>query len=748
MAKDKIFACIASIPQRQNLLIKSIHSIVNQVDEVYVYLNDYSEESAEKIRGLSKNKISYVIGDNSLGDAYKFYWSDKLRGFILTLDDDLIYPSDYVEKIIAGIEKYNRLSVVTFHGKIFKFPIADYENSYIKFTSFKQDLNEDLFVHGGGTGCMGWHSDTIELTMKDFPSPNMADTHFAILAQKKKIPICLLSHKSNWIVEMPSSISISNTRARHGYLEHKKRVIELGVWKLYGVKFMEARSDGNLFDAKKGNILACRNEKNNKRYSAIVLNWNESHVSLNTVENLLKENIDVIVVDNGSTDGSGDKLREKFGDRIKLVLLNRNCGSSIARNIGIDLVENEFTFLIDGDILYVEGTISKYRKILNDFPKCACVGYFDWDRRQSEGWAHGTKDRGKSDKKIGSVKKIGTWYPMAWTQYGLFRTEVLKKYRFISIPPFNTYGYGFEDDWLYRNFNKDGWVSYSVNTPYYFHDAHFSIREMERLNLDKMIAQRKEVFCNKWGHGTTSGEIIGKLEKKYFDYNDAERVVDVIMTSNTADKKFFDMTQAAINTLHESEDNICFNIYLIETNKKYKEIGSYSGCNVIIPDIEFHYNKFLNIGLNYCKNEYVVIANNDLIFESDWFSRLRSCMIEYGLDSASPLCPEWTKSCKVQYENPDEPIEIGFDVGKHFFGHCFVFRRNILDKLGKFDEQFSFWYQDDDFSRQLKMNGFKHGIIKKSHVTHLVNQSHKLLGNKKEVMTRGMKEVFDKKYSK
>jgi hypothetical protein len=75
---------------------------------------------------------------------------------------------------------------------------------------------------------------------------------------------------------------------------------------------------------------------------------------------------------------------------------------------------------------------------------------------------------------------------MAWTQYGLFRTEVLKKYKFISTPPFNTHGYGFEDDWMFRDFTKDGWISLSANTPYYFHDAHFSIREMDRLKLCKM----------------------------------------------------------------------------------------------------------------------------------------------------------------------------------------------------------------------------------------------------------------------
>jgi hypothetical protein len=40
-----------------------------------------------------------------------------------------------------------------------------------------------------------FHKDTIKLSLKDFPKPNMADIRLGIKAQKEKIPMLCLKHK-------------------------------------------------------------------------------------------------------------------------------------------------------------------------------------------------------------------------------------------------------------------------------------------------------------------------------------------------------------------------------------------------------------------------------------------------------------------------------------------------------------------------------------------------------------------------
>lgn len=481
----------------------------------------------------------------------------------------------------------------------------------------------------------------------------------------------------------------------------------------------------------------------NPKISAIVLNWNESHVSVETVERLLAENIEVVVIDNGSTDESPEKFK-KFGSKIKLVLLNHNYGSSIGRNLGIDMVESDFTMLIDGDILYVPDTIKAYAQILMDYGDCACVGYFDWEHRKKTGWAHGTKDKALADAKMSPITQIGNWYPMAWTQYGLFRTDVLKKYRFISAPPFNEAGYGFEDDWFYREFLAGGWKSFHVDKPFYYHDAHHALKALRKTNEEK-VEERKKLFYERWGKGTLSVDIIEMLPKVYLP-NSVKQKVDVIMLAYTKDSDMYTMTSEAISSLRASEENFDFNVHLIETNKNFNnEYPKGYDANVIIPQLDFNYNKFLNIGLKECHTYDIVIVNNDVVFAKDWWTNASKVMKKNNLDSASPYWKGWFDMMKTTV--PDGEIYEGYEVGKHVFGYCIITNRKTIQKIGDFNEKFEFWYQDNAYAQELKKHGLRHALIKSSVVHHLMSKSHALVEeSKREHLTKGMKKVFYNEY--
>lgn len=89
--------------------------------------------------------------------------------------------------------------------------------------------------------------------------------------------------------------------------------------------------------------------------SVVVLNYNGLEFLQKTVQPLLDlsyPNLEIIYVDNASTDGSVEYLK-RF-QNLKVVLNQKNEGGNRGRNIGILASSGDYVLLLDGDIL-VEG---------------------------------------------------------------------------------------------------------------------------------------------------------------------------------------------------------------------------------------------------------------------------------------------------------------------------------------------------------------------------------------------------------
>lgn len=70
-----------------------------------------------------------------------------------------------------------------------------------------------------------------------------------------------------------------------------------------------------------------------------------------TVQTFSESQFEIIVVDDGSTDGTGDFLRDYEQIPIKVIPLNTNVGRCRARNIGIAEAQGDLVAFLDGDAL-------------------------------------------------------------------------------------------------------------------------------------------------------------------------------------------------------------------------------------------------------------------------------------------------------------------------------------------------------------------------------------------------------------
>ncbi|MCR4788503.1 MAG: glycosyltransferase family 2 protein [Lachnospiraceae bacterium] len=77
-------------------------------------------------------------------------------------------------------------------------------------------------------------------------------------------------------------------------------------------------------------------------------------------------NVDVIVVDNGSSDGSIGIIEEKF-PKTRLVKLDRNTGFCHAVNEGIALCETEFVYLLNNDTVIMHDTIKQLENTMDSY---------------------------------------------------------------------------------------------------------------------------------------------------------------------------------------------------------------------------------------------------------------------------------------------------------------------------------------------------------------------------------------------
>lgn len=212
-------------------------------------------------------------------------------------------------------------------------------------------------------------------------------------------------------------------------------------------------------------------------------------------------------------------------------------------------------------------------------------------------------------------------------------------------------------------------------------------------------------------------------------------LVDVVMLAGSRTPELIEMTQTALKTLHASEPGIQFRVVLVES---FSKTHVYDGVtDTLRPGEPFNFHRFLNLGFELTSGaEYVCFVCNDLVFEPGWFTELLKAE------------REWATTCVL---GPMDPSLTYVDIAESnflaaFSGHCFVLRRDLHQRIGKFDEQFPGYWADDDYVMTLRQMGIPYAAIRSSRVLHLKNRT--VLTQSKEEQARFFsgKAVFKQKW--
>jgi hypothetical protein len=215
-----------------------VASLVGQVDLLFVNFN------AEKIPSWTSEfpnvrPLSCLVTRQFDANA-KFWYADSAKflglkefdtppDIFCTVDDDIVYPKNYIEKMRSFMDKRPG-SAVAVHGARIKQPFTGYHECLEKYR-FAEALKEPKRVHIAGTGTLMFRPSEATIDFERmFGYPNMTDVWFALRAKELGVPIWIIDRRPLWLKPIKVNKGIYETRS-HGWTWVENLLIrEAGPW--------------------------------------------------------------------------------------------------------------------------------------------------------------------------------------------------------------------------------------------------------------------------------------------------------------------------------------------------------------------------------------------------------------------------------------------------------------------------------------------------------------------------------------
>lgn len=196
----RVVASLATMkqPGRELSVREVIRSLAPQVDALVVHFNGFSPaEVRDALRHTAHNVFAKGSPQN-LGDQQKFLCVDDSRGadWRLTCDDDLLYPPDYVQRMIHWASKLN--APVSAHGSLLKRPFNDFARDRTIF-HFASAVSSPVEVDLLGTGTLCWFNNWHRFEEDDFGCTNIADVWASVAFKRGGFPLYVMPHEAGWV---------------------------------------------------------------------------------------------------------------------------------------------------------------------------------------------------------------------------------------------------------------------------------------------------------------------------------------------------------------------------------------------------------------------------------------------------------------------------------------------------------------------------------------------------------------------
>ncbi len=494
---------------------------------------------------------------------------------------------------------------------------------------------------------------------------------------------------------------------------------------------------------------------------------------------------DCIIVDNASTDGTGEYLKS-LGDSVKVITNQSNLGFAKACNQGAKAVTEPYILFLNNDTEPQPGWLESLLDVLDKDPCLAAAGskmIFPDGTIQHAGVLI-LDDRKLPDPLV--ARHIYYNKPSDFREANEPRTYqaltaaclLIRREVFEEVGGFDEeYWNGYEDIDLCFKLQEKGWaLVYQPGSVLIHHESKSGperftkVREnIQRLHERWLGRIKPDAVIEKDGsfrwtdarriqiYKIPKGKIIAEPIK-----GQRGCVSIVILTFNELDytRKCVESLQKNTPEPHEiifvdndsKDGTVKWLRRLVEENSNYQLIENRENLG---------FAKGCNQGIEASKGEYILLLNNDVLVTDNWLpGMLEHLKSSPDIGVVGPMTNNISGIQKVErvtYKSVDYLEAYAHEfrnrnrhrrvTSRRLVGFCMLFRRSLVNEIGPLDESFGTGnFEDDDFCLRAALAGYRNVIAGDVFIHHYGSRS--FIGNRIHYGTSltGNRKIFDDKW--
>lgn len=209
-----IVAGMATMPTRGQTFVRSVASLLPQVDRLFIFLDRF-----EAVPKIVHPKI-LMLRSQDFGDLRAH---GKFLGLLMChrktlyfgVDDDIFYPTDYVARMAAFLSDNPPETIAGVHGSIFKPELTSYlKDRFVADFENAQSNPIDVDVIGAGT--VAFACEALRFDVRPWQPSNMDDLHLALLCARMGLRRKVVARQKLWLrrlaTRQPDSIRAAMLR--------------------------------------------------------------------------------------------------------------------------------------------------------------------------------------------------------------------------------------------------------------------------------------------------------------------------------------------------------------------------------------------------------------------------------------------------------------------------------------------------------------------------------------------------------